>query len=162
MASQHILHNTEDFDKFLKERPAPGELVEKNILKDTKVAPALQQHAEELKKSQLEDALNSKLEHRPPASELIDHNILHESNVAPELQKQTEELKRSQLEGKLEAKIEHRPRPSELIEHHILHESDVDPALRDCDGSAVDTLKTAPVENLPSPNTIADTQHILV
>lgn len=50
---------------------------------DPKIAPALQQHAEELKKSQLEDVLNFKLEHRPPASELIDHNILHGSPSTP-------------------------------------------------------------------------------
>ncbi|KAK3830586.1 MAG: hypothetical protein JOS17DRAFT_746815 [Linnemannia elongata] len=162
MASQHILHNTQDFDKFLKERPAPEELVEKNILKDPKIAPALQQHAEELKKSQLEDVLNSKLEHRPPASELIDHNILHESNVAPGLQKQAEELKRSQLVDKLEGKLDTRPRPSELVEQHILHESEVDPALRDADRSAVDTLASAPIENLPSPKTIAAKQQVLV
>lgn len=37
IASQHILHNTQDFDKFLKERPAPEELVEKNILKGIRV-----------------------------------------------------------------------------------------------------------------------------
>ncbi|KAF8949402.1 hypothetical protein BGZ47_003814 [Haplosporangium gracile] len=140
LTSQHILHNTQDFDKFLKERPAPEELVEKNILKEPKIAPALQQHAEDLKKSQLEDALNSKLEHRPPASELIDHNILHESNVAPELQKQAEELKRWQLENKLAEKLEARPQPSELVEQHILHESEVDPALRDVNRSAADSL----------------------
>lgn len=97
--------HAEDLNKFLQERPAPEELVGKNILKgthtcrasklfpshgciiltatllymtiDTNVSPALQQHAEELKKAQLEDTLNSKLEHRPPASELIEHNILH-------------------------------------------------------------------------------------
>ncbi|KAG0270960.1 hypothetical protein BGZ95_001318 [Linnemannia exigua] len=160
MASQHILHNTQDFDKFLKERPAAEELVEKNILKEQKIAPVLQQHAEELKKSQLEDALNSKLEHRPPASELIDQNILHESNVAPALQKQTEELKRSQLEDKLAAKIETRPRPSELVEQHILHASEVDPALQD--RSATDTLQATPVNNIPSPKTLAAKQQILV
>ncbi|KAF9923478.1 hypothetical protein FBU30_006485 [Linnemannia zychae] len=159
-ASQHILHNTQDFNKFLQERPPPKELVEKNILKDTKVAPALQQHAEELKKSQLEDTLNSKLEHRPPASELIDHNILHDLHVSPALQKQTEELKRSQLEDKLAGKIETRPRPSKLIEQHILHASDVDPALQD--RNSVDASKNTPVENLPSPRTLAEKQNILV
>ncbi|KAF9145952.1 hypothetical protein BGX30_005768 [Mortierella sp. GBA39] len=164
MASQHILHNTQDFDKFLKERPAPEELVEKNILKDPKIAPGLQQQAEELKKSQLEDALSSKLEHRPPASELIDHNILHESNVAPGLQRHMEELKRSQLEDMLAGKLETRPRPSELVEHHILHASEVDPALRDddADRNTFDTSASAPIENLPSPNTIAAKQHVLV
>ena len=50
---------------------------------DPKIAPALQQQAEELKKSQLEDALNTKLEQRPPASELIDHNILHGNRQRP-------------------------------------------------------------------------------
>ncbi|KAG0295713.1 hypothetical protein BGZ96_011180 [Linnemannia gamsii] len=159
-ASQHILHNTQDFDKFLKERPAAGELVEKNILKDPKLAPALQQHAEDLKKSQLEDALNSKLEHRPPASELIDHNILHESNLAPGLQRQAEELKRSQLEDKLAGKLETRPRPAELVDQHILHASAVDSTLRDADVSAVDTLKATPLENFPSPKTLDAKNHI--
>lgn len=44
------------------------------------MAPALQKQADELKRSQLEDALNTKIEHRPPPSELIDHNILHGNN----------------------------------------------------------------------------------
>ncbi|KAG0021860.1 hypothetical protein BGZ80_001568 [Entomortierella chlamydospora] len=150
----------EELEKFLQERPAPEELVEKNILKgsfermgilgtmgivhqtdseffygknnnidniEPKVAPSLQHQAEELKKAQLEDALNSKLEHRPPVSELIEHNIIHEPHVAPSLQKQADELKRSQLEDTLMHKIDHRPTPSELIEHNILHKSDVYP-----------------------------------
>jgi hypothetical protein len=32
-----MLHNTQDFDKFLKERPVARELVEKNILKGMQV-----------------------------------------------------------------------------------------------------------------------------
>ncbi|CAO3567581.1 unnamed protein product [Mortierella alpina] len=102
----HEIHTTEDLDKFLQDRPSPEELIEKNILKDTNVEPALQQHNEEVKKARLEDALNSKLEHRPPPSELIDHNILHETQLAPALQKQADELKRSQLEDALNTKID--------------------------------------------------------
>ncbi|KAF9897820.1 hypothetical protein BX616_004932 [Lobosporangium transversale] len=77
-ATAHAEHvkAAEGLDKFLKERPAPEELVERNILKDPKVAPALQQQAEELKKAQLENTLNHKLEHRPPVSELVNHHIL--------------------------------------------------------------------------------------
>lgn len=41
-------------------------------------------------------------------------------------------------------------------------ESEVDPALRDADRSAVDTLASAPIENLPSPKTIAAKQQVLV
>ena len=84
------------------------------------MAPALQAQAEELKRSQLEDALNSQLEHRPPVSELVEHNILRETNMAPSLQAQAEDLKRSQLEDALNTKLEHRPPVSELVEHNIL------------------------------------------
>lgn len=41
------------------------------------MAPELQKQAEELKRSQLEDKLASKLETRPRPSELVDQHILH-------------------------------------------------------------------------------------
>ncbi|KAF9111947.1 hypothetical protein BGX27_004207 [Mortierella sp. AM989] len=155
----------QELDKFLQERPAPEELVEKNILKDPKVAPSLQQHAEELKKAQLEDALNSKLEHRPPISELVDHNIIHEPHVAPSLQKQAEELKRSQLEDSLAHKIVSRPTPSELIEHNILHESKVYPEHQrkeeELKRIQLEKDLNAKLENRPSQDTLLE-KHILV
>ncbi|KAI1320842.1 hypothetical protein EDD11_009799 [Mortierella claussenii] len=107
-------------EHLLQERPAPEKLVEKNILKDPKVAPALQQHAEDLKKAKLEDALSHKLEHRPSVSELVEHNILHDTNVAPGIQQQAEELKRAQLESALNSKLEHRPDPETLVQKNIL------------------------------------------
>ncbi|KAI1320923.1 hypothetical protein EDD11_009246 [Mortierella claussenii] len=110
----------EELDKFLKERPEQSELVAKNILKDPKIAPALQQNAEELKRAKLETALAHKIENRPTVSELIDHNILHASHVAPALQGKEAELKRSQLEDFLNTKIQERPSPDILVEKHIL------------------------------------------
>ncbi|KAG0366451.1 hypothetical protein BGZ54_005333 [Gamsiella multidivaricata] len=121
-ADTHPEHvkTTQELDKFLQERPAPEELVEKNILKDPKLAPALQHQAEELKKAKLEDALAHKIENRPPPEKLIEQNILHDSTVAPRIQKQAEELKRTQLQSALNSKLEHRPAPEELVEKHIL------------------------------------------
>ncbi|KAF9358080.1 hypothetical protein BGX34_009067 [Mortierella sp. NVP85] len=127
--TEHV-KTAKELDKFLQERPQPEELVEKNILKDPRVSPELQQRAEELKKVQIEDVLISKLDHRPPVSELMQHNILHEIHVAPSLQKQADALKRSQLEDKLIHKIDHRPAPEDLIAKNILHESNVAPGIQ--------------------------------
>ncbi|KAF9318013.1 hypothetical protein BG003_011880 [Podila horticola] len=118
--AEQMRKSNEDLDKFLKERPDAQELVQKNILKDPKIAPALQHQAEELKRAQLETALAHKIEKRPPVSELIDHNILRDSHVAPALQRQEAELKRSQLEDMLNTKIHDRPKPDELVQKHIL------------------------------------------
>ncbi|KAG0326333.1 hypothetical protein BGZ99_009685 [Dissophora globulifera] len=121
-SATHVEHvkAAEQLNKLLHDRPAPEELVEKNILKDPKVAPALQQHAEELKKAQLEDTLTHKIESRPAPEELVQQHILHETSVAPGIQQQTEELKRAQLESTLNSKLEHRPTPEELVKKHIL------------------------------------------
>ncbi|KAG0309696.1 hypothetical protein BGZ98_009454 [Dissophora globulifera] len=118
-STEHV-KAAEQLNKLLHDRPAPEELVEKNILKDPKVAPALQQHAEELKKAQLEDTLTHKIESRPAPEELVQQHILHETSVAPGIQQQAEELKRTQLESTLNSKLEHRPTPEELVKRHIL------------------------------------------
>ncbi|KAG0052082.1 hypothetical protein BGZ83_003015 [Gryganskiella cystojenkinii] len=118
--ADHLRKSNEELDRFLKERPNQQELVNKNILKDPKIAPALQVHAEELKRAKLETALAHKIESRPSVAELMNHNILHASNVAPALQGKEAELKRSQLEDMLKTKIQERPSPDTLIEKHIL------------------------------------------
>ncbi|KAF9965391.1 hypothetical protein BGZ70_004919 [Mortierella alpina] len=122
--AENLRKSNEELDKFLKDRPNQKELVERNILKDPKIAPALQHQAEELKRAKLETALAHKIESRPPASELIDHNILHASHVAPALQGKEAELKRSQLEDMLKNKINERPTPDALVEKHILGKGD--------------------------------------
>lgn len=43
---------------------------DKNILRDSNVAPALQAKQEELRKRQLEDRLGKELEHRPERDEV--------------------------------------------------------------------------------------------
>ncbi|KAF9583985.1 hypothetical protein BGW38_007958, partial [Lunasporangiospora selenospora] len=85
-----------------------------------KIAPALQVHAEELKRAKLETTLAHKIENRPPVSELIDHNILHDTSVAPSLQGKQAELARSQLEDRLNTMIQERSKPEALVEKHIL------------------------------------------
>ncbi|KAG0254374.1 hypothetical protein BG011_005792 [Mortierella polycephala] len=87
---------------------------------DPKIAPALQHHAEELKRAKLETELAHKIESRPAATELVEHNILHSSHVAPALQRKEAELKRQQLEDTLNTKIHDRPAPDALVEKHIL------------------------------------------
>jgi hypothetical protein len=90
-----------NLDNFLSHRPAPQELVDRNIMKgkkkkkprektrpyikhilslflllDPKLAPSLQQQAENLAKQKVQDSLRHKIDHRPTREELIEHNIL--------------------------------------------------------------------------------------
>lgn len=43
---------------------------------DPKLAPSLQQQAEDLAKQKVQDSLRHKIDHRPTREELIEHNIL--------------------------------------------------------------------------------------
>jgi len=70
-------------EKRLKERPDRDELVERNILKDSKVAPALAATKAKLQRSQLEDKLDSALAKRPPAEQLVQEGILQETEAPP-------------------------------------------------------------------------------
>ncbi|KII92332.1 hypothetical protein PLICRDRAFT_467812 [Plicaturopsis crispa FD-325 SS-3] len=65
----------------LSHRPEKTELVERNILKDDKVAPALQAAKEKLQRSQLEDKLAQSLQNRPKPEELVSEGILKEDEV---------------------------------------------------------------------------------
>jgi len=64
-------------EKFFERRPSLHELEERNIIKDTKVAPAIQSAKVELEKARLEDELSQKLAARPDPSSLIKERILH-------------------------------------------------------------------------------------
>jgi hypothetical protein len=48
----------------------------KKTKKDPKIAPAIQQHREELEKRKIADNLRHKIDHRPTAEELAEKNIL--------------------------------------------------------------------------------------
>ncbi|KAH7063008.1 hypothetical protein BKA62DRAFT_737363 [Auriculariales sp. MPI-PUGE-AT-0066] len=69
--------------RALSDRPDKQELVEKGILKDSKLAPALQGAEEALKRSQLADTLDNKLQNRPKPEELVKSNILTADEVPP-------------------------------------------------------------------------------
>jgi len=63
-------------EKKLQQRPEKDELVNRNILKEGKVAPALQAAKERLERSQLEDKLETALKSRPKQEELVKDGIL--------------------------------------------------------------------------------------
>jgi len=65
-------------DKALEHRPEKSDLIERNILKDDKIAPALQAAREQLQRSQLEDKLDHALQNRPTPDELIKDGILYD------------------------------------------------------------------------------------
>ncbi|KAK5992926.1 MKL/myocardin-like protein 2 [Cladobotryum mycophilum] len=62
----------------LKHRPDRAELIDKNILPDSKAAPSLLANQKELQKHMLEDKLNDKIAHRPTPETLIHEGVLHE------------------------------------------------------------------------------------
>jgi len=70
-------------DKAIGHRPEKQELVERNILKDDKVAPALQAAKEQLQRAQLEDKLDQELQHRPKADDLVKKGILQVDEAPP-------------------------------------------------------------------------------
>ncbi|KAI0702953.1 hypothetical protein C8T65DRAFT_655191 [Cerioporus squamosus] len=70
-------------EKSLTHRPEKHDLIERNILKDDTVAPALQAAKEKLQRSQLEDKLEHALQARPKPEELVKEGILKETDVPP-------------------------------------------------------------------------------
>ncbi|KAH7888781.1 hypothetical protein F5I97DRAFT_1803210 [Phlebopus sp. FC_14] len=69
-------------ERRLSNRPEKDELVDRNILKDDSVAPALQAVRERLQKSQLEDKLSQALQRRPSYGELVDRGIISQGQQA--------------------------------------------------------------------------------
>jgi len=69
--------------KALKGRPEKQDLVDRNILKDTNVAPALHAQQAALERSRLENSLEHKLEARPRPSELVREGILKADEAPP-------------------------------------------------------------------------------
>lgn len=80
----------EKLERFFEhQRPTVSELKERNILKDSKLAPSLQS-AEvtskpiltqaELERKRLEDELSAKLSIRPKPDELVEQNILNRTS----------------------------------------------------------------------------------
>ncbi|KIJ49484.1 hypothetical protein M422DRAFT_27850 [Sphaerobolus stellatus SS14] len=68
-------------ERKLSLRPEKQDLVDKNILKDSNVAPSLQAAQAELQRSQLEDKLDYALQHRPKPEELVKGGILKEDEA---------------------------------------------------------------------------------
>jgi len=70
-------------EKAIESRPDQRELVDRNILKDTTVAPSLQAARDRLQRSQLEDKLEGDLQLRPKPEELVKRGILNEDEAPP-------------------------------------------------------------------------------
>lgn len=70
-------------DKAIGHRPEKQELVDKNILKDDSVAPALQAKREQLQRAQLEDKIDHGLQNRPKVEELVEKGILEADEAPP-------------------------------------------------------------------------------
>ncbi|KAI9220903.1 hypothetical protein BC828DRAFT_382423 [Blastocladiella britannica] len=114
-----------DLGHFIQHRPTKDELVQRNILKDDKVAPRLQAAQEELKKKRLEDMLNHKMEQRAPMDKLVDQHILHsDPSVAPALHAAQEALKRQQIEDGIAKSLRERPPVPELVAKSIIKAED--------------------------------------
>ena len=63
-------------EKHLQHRPDPQDLVDRNILKDPKIAPGLQQVQQELEKNQATDNLRKGLEKRLAREDLVERECL--------------------------------------------------------------------------------------
>ncbi|KAI8642820.1 hypothetical protein BD408DRAFT_432074 [Parasitella parasitica] len=63
-------------EEQLANRPNAQDLVDRNIMKDPKIAPAIQQHRDELEKHRIADKLNKELHERPDRQKLVEEHIL--------------------------------------------------------------------------------------
>jgi len=68
-------------ERQLQQRPEKSELKDKNILKDDRVAPALQAAKEQLARSQLQDKIGQAIGNRPKPEELVKEGILQPEEV---------------------------------------------------------------------------------
>ena len=69
---------TDNLKKGLSSRPEKDDLVQKNILPDSTVAPALQEKQKELEKHMRANSLEKNLQNRPKPEELVKEGILKE------------------------------------------------------------------------------------
>jgi len=76
-------NTVEKLDKAISHRPEKQDLVDKNILKDDKVAPALQAAKEQLQRAQLEDKIDHGLQNRPKPDDLVKKGILQPDEAPP-------------------------------------------------------------------------------
>jgi len=85
---------------YLKHRPERSELVDKNILPNSTVAPGLLASQKELQKSMLGDKLNDKISHRPTPDDLLKEGVLLEDPRSPdEKYQEAIELEYAKREG---------------------------------------------------------------
>jgi len=70
-------------DKAIGQRPEKQELVDRNILKDDKVAPSLQAAKEQLERAQLQDKIDHGLQNRPTPDDLVKKGILQADEAPP-------------------------------------------------------------------------------
>eukprot|EP01137_Pigoraptor_chileana_P015209 Opistho-2@70877 len=113
--------DTGSLEKHIADRPAPEELIEKNILKaNVDVSPAIVAKQEEFKHAQRRDSLEAKIAHRPDVTELTRVNILHgDGHSAPAIQATQDKLKMRRLSDAIEDHLESRP-PPEMVPKRIL------------------------------------------
>jgi len=79
----HDEEKVNKLDNALSHRPDKQDLVARNILKDDRVAPALQAAKEQLERAQLEDKIDQSLQHRPTPEVLVKKGILQVDEVPP-------------------------------------------------------------------------------
>lgn len=109
----------DDLAKALSHRPDRDELIGRNILPKSNVAPALMAAQKELERSQLSDTLENKLKQRPDPQTLVRDGILEYPPQGTSTSPKQE----------LEKMLAHRPDRGELVERNILPNSNVAPAL---------------------------------
>jgi len=109
----------EDLAKRLAHRPDREDLVGRNILPNSNVAPALMAAQRDLERSKLSDTLENKLKQRPDAQTLVNDRILEYPPAGTSTSPKEE----------LERMLAHRPDRDELVGRNILPSSNVAPAL---------------------------------
>jgi len=115
------------------QRSSRSTLADRNIIKDSHVAPVLQATSESIRKKKISEYLEHKLEHRRSKEDLISANIIKQEMKSPSnalsLQPVQSQLKFHRTQIELSQKLEYRPDISELITSNII-KADVAPNLQ--------------------------------
>lgn len=109
-------------EEHLLHRPDSSTLVDKNILKDSQLAPTLIKASEQLKWEKKTCFLQHKIHDRPEASDLIDRGILKQQAQV--------EIHRQEVSSNLEYLLTHRPLASDLKQKHIIPLCSAAPAIQ--------------------------------
>ncbi|KAI9140676.1 hypothetical protein BKA69DRAFT_490791 [Paraphysoderma sedebokerense] len=114
----------------LSQRPSVEDLVDKGVIMDQKIAPAIQQSLKDLERAQLETNLKGKVDRRPELDDVVSRGIMSDpTSVAPGLHAAVKNLEKAKITEQIGKVIPSRPEKDQLVGSGIIPDANVAPSL---------------------------------